>query len=85
MLAALEAMGDEADSRLQSDKLFLYCLQLEKCAYTGEAIELGELFTKVYDINHIYPQSKVQDDSILNNKVLCCKGFKRQWKEGIQH
>ena len=71
LLAELEAMGDEANSRLQSDKLFLYYLQLGKCAYTGQAIDLSQLLSKTYDIDHIYPQSKVQDDSILNNKVLC--------------
>lgn len=71
LLAELEAMGDEMDNRLQSDKLFLYYLQLGKCAYTGQAIDLSQLISKAYDIDHIYPQSKVQDDSILNNKVLC--------------
>ena len=71
LLAELDAMGDEADNRLQSDRLFLYYLQLGKCMYTGQAIDLSQLASKTYDIDHIYPQSKVQDDSILNNKVLC--------------
>lgn len=66
----LEDMGDFADNRLQSDKLFLYYMQLGKCMYTGEAINLDQLASKTYDIDHIYPQSKVQDDSILNNKAL---------------
>lgn len=71
LLRELEAMGDMADNRLQGDKLFLYYMQLGKCMYTGEAIDLEQLSSKAYDIDHIYPQSKVQDDSILNNKVLC--------------
>lgn len=67
----LEEMGEEADSRLQSDKLFLYYLQLGKCMYSGEPIHLNELFQdKRYDIDHIYPQHFVKDDSIHNNKVL---------------
>lgn len=69
--AELLAMGDMADNRLQGDKLFLYYMQLGRCMYTGTPIELSQLATKAYDIDHIYPQSKVQDDSILNNKVLC--------------
>lgn len=69
--AELLAMGDMADNRLQGDKLFLYYMQLGRCMYTGEPIELSQLASKDYDIDHIYPQSKVQDDSILNNKVLC--------------
>lgn len=70
--AELLAMGDMADNRLQGDKLFLYYMQLGRCIYTGNPIELSQLATTAYDIDHIYPQSKVQDDSILNNRVLCC-------------
>lgn len=70
LLKELEAMGEMADNRLQSDKLFLYYMQLGRCMYTMEPIVLSELATKTYDIDHIYPQSKVQDDSVLNNKVL---------------
>lgn len=69
--AELLAMGDMADNRLQGDKLFLYYMQLGRCMYTGKLIDLSRLATDTYDIDHIYPQSKVQDDSILNNKVLC--------------
>ncbi|MDD5823951.1 MAG: type II CRISPR RNA-guided endonuclease Cas9 [Firmicutes bacterium] len=67
----LDAMGEYADNKLQGDKLFLYYMQLGRCMYTGEPIELEKLGTKLYDIDHIYPQAVVQDDSILNNKVLC--------------
>jgi len=66
----LAQMGDAAENRLQSDKLFLYYMQLGKCMYTGTPIELSQLGTKSYDIDHIYPQSKVKDDSVHNNKVL---------------
>lgn len=69
--AELLAMGDMADNRLQGDKLFLYFMQFGRCIYTGNRIELSQLATNAYDIDHIYPQSKVQDDSILNNRVLC--------------
>lgn len=41
--------------------------------YTGENIDLGDLFNKnLYDIDHIYPQSKIKDDS-LDNRVLVKK------------
>ena len=68
----LEKMGDEANSRLQSERLFLYYLQRGRCMYSGEKIILSDLMTsdKRYDIDHIYPQSKVKDDSLFNNKVL---------------
>lgn len=69
--AELLAMGEMADNRLQGDKLFLYYMQLGHCMYTNEPIVLSHLATNDYDIDHIYPQSKAQDDSILNNRVLC--------------
>lgn len=67
----LEALGDDANTKLQSEKLFLYYLQLGKCMYTGEPIEnLNDLKDdSLYNIDHIYPQAQVKDDSLLN-KVL---------------
>ena len=66
----LEAMGEYADNKLQGDKLFLYYMQLGKSMYSGTPIDIDKLGTKEYDIDHIYPQAFVKDDSIINNKVL---------------
>ena len=67
---ALEDMGAAADNRLQDRKLYLYYLQLGKSAYTGLPIDLSRLADGSYNLEHIYPQSMVKDDSILNNLVL---------------
>lgn len=67
----LKKMGDTANNELQSDALFLYYLQLGKCMYSGKPIDLTQIkTTKKYDIDHIWPQSMVKDDSLLNNRVL---------------
>lgn len=66
----LESYGNKLDNSLQGDRLYLYFMQLGKCMYTGEEISIGDLSSKRYDIDHIYPKSRVYDDSILNNKVL---------------
>lgn len=66
----LEAMGAFADNRLQDRKLYLYYLQLGKCMYTGNPIDLSRLSDGTYNLEHIYPQSLVKDDSLLNNLVL---------------
>ena len=66
----LEAMGDTANNQLQSEALFLYYMQLGKCMYSGKPIDISQLKTTKYNIDHIYPQSLVKDDSVLNNKVL---------------
>lgn len=64
-----ESLSQKEDSQLRSDKYLLYFLQLGKCAYTGEPIDLGDLNTSATDIDHIIPQSKLKDDSI-SNRVL---------------
>lgn len=68
----LADLGDSANNRLQSDKLFLYFTQLGKCMYTGEPIDINSLLSgnKDYNIDHIYPRNFVKDDSVINNKVL---------------
>lgn len=65
-----EMLSAKEDQKLQSKRLYLYYLQEGKCAYTGEPIDLKSLSSKRYDIDHIYPQRFVKDDSILNNMVL---------------
>ena len=56
--------------KLRGTALYLYFKQMGKCMYSGEDIDLDHLTDKsYYDIDHIYPQSKVLDDS-LENKVL---------------
>ncbi len=72
LLAQLDAMGEEVHNRLQSDKLFLYFIQLGKCLYTGKPIDIESVIhgDGKYNIEHIYPRSFVKDDSVLNNKIL---------------
>lgn len=58
----------EKKEQLQSKKLYLYFLQNGLDLYTGQPIDYSHL--ELYDIDHIYPRSKVKDDSIYNNLVL---------------
>lgn len=68
-----ELLG-KTDDELRSDKLYLYFTQFGRCMYTREEINLGVLMgnNSTYDIDHIYPQSKIKDDS-LDNRVLVNK------------
>ena len=77
----LAAMGEMADNRLQSDKLFLYYLQMGKCAYSGQPIDLARIAEGIYNIDHIYPQAYVKDNSVLNNKVLVLSGINGEKKD----
>lgn len=64
----LTDLENTEDNKLNGDRLYLYYTQMGRCMYSGERINLEELTTK-YDIDHIFPQSKVKDDS-LDNRVL---------------
>lgn len=69
----LADMGDMVHNLLQKDKVFLYFLQLGKSVYTGEDIPIEVIISSKdkYNIEHLYPQSFVKDDSVINNLVLC--------------
>lgn len=58
---------NKEESYFSSQKMFLYYLQMGRSVYTGKQIEIDDF--KNYDIDHIIPQAKIKDDSILN-KVL---------------
>jgi len=67
-------LENSTNNDLRSKKLYLYYIQQGKCMYSGECIDLEKLFDDLqYDIDHIYPRSKVKDDSIMNNLALVKK------------
>ncbi|MCL1880929.1 MAG: type II CRISPR RNA-guided endonuclease Cas9 [Oscillospiraceae bacterium] len=70
LMSDFNSKTDEREFR--SDRLYLYFTQLGKCMYCGKSIDVNALPYKNYDIDHIYPQSKIKDDS-LTNRVLVCR------------
>lgn len=64
------------ESELRKDALYLYYTQLGICLYSGEKIELEKLSTD-YDIDHIFPQSRIKDDS-LDNRVLVKRPYNEE-------
>ena len=62
---------DESD--LRRDALYLYFTQFGRSMYSNTRIDIDDLYNKnLYDIDHIFPQSKIKDDSI-DNRVLVLK------------
>lgn len=72
---------DKNSTKTLSDKLYLYFTQLGKCLYTMENIDISNLNN--YDIDHIYPQSIIKDDSLRNNRVLVKKDFNQNRKKDL--
>lgn len=65
-----EQLASVDDGKLRSEKYYLYFIQLGRCMYTGDVIDFDKLSGDTYyNIDHIFPQAKVKDDS-LDNKVL---------------
>ncbi|MGL5978105.1 MAG: type II CRISPR RNA-guided endonuclease Cas9 [Erysipelotrichaceae bacterium] len=59
---------DKADRTfLQNERVYLYFIQLGRCLYSKEKLDLNQL--QHYDVDHIIPRSMVKDDS-LENKAL---------------
>lgn len=69
----LEELGD--GTRLNREEIYLYFLQLGKCMYCGERIELNDILSGngKYNVDHIYPRCYVKDDSIANKVLVCSK------------
>lgn len=77
--ALFERLCNEDENNLRRDKLYLYYTQFGKCMYSGEKIDFEAMLTdnKTYDIDHIFPQSKIKDDS-LDNRVLVKSELNRE-------
>lgn len=67
-------ISEHEERDFRSMKLFLYYTQQGRCMYTGEPIDLDMLMSQnsLWDRDHIYPQSRIKDDSI-DNLVLVNK------------
>lgn len=80
----LDSLENQEGRSLNSKKLFLYYLQNGKCAYTGEPINLQELMqgNTEWDIDHIFPQSRIDDDS-FENLVLVKKKENAKKNNGL--
>lgn len=69
----LKNIEERNDADFRWDNLYLYYTQLGKCMYSLEDIDLEDLKSQnIYDQDHIYPKSKLYDDSI-ENRVLVKK------------
>ncbi len=71
------------DTVFNSDKVYFYYTQMGRDMYTGDSIKFDDIFkVNVYDIDHIYPQSKIKDDS-LDNRVLVNKTTNQSEKRDV--
>ena len=78
----LSQIEREKGSKFRWDNLYLYYTQLGRCMYSLEPIDLSDLASSnIYDQDHIYPKSKIYDDSI-ENRVLVKKSLNHEKGNG---
>lgn len=79
----IKEIEDTDERQFNSIKLYLYYTQMGRCMYTGEQIDLGQLMSgsSIWDRDHIYPQSRIKDDS-LDNLVLVKREFNAKKSNG---
>lgn len=72
---------DAYKDKMSIDSLYLYFTQFGKCMYTlNDITSVNDVIAGIgYDIDHIYPQSLVSDDS-LSNRVLVEKNVNQSIK-----
>ena len=82
--AELDKQLEDNKDKLRSDKTYLYFTQLGRCMYSMKKINFGDLLSSnnMYDIDHIYPQSLVKDDS-FSNKVLVLKEYNNKKQDNL--
>ncbi len=70
----INLLDSKEEAELKKRSLYLYLTQLGRCMYCGKTIDINDIDnTELVDRDHIYPQSKIKDDSIHNNLVLAHK------------
>ncbi len=77
----INGLNEKENNAFRSDRLYLYYLQLGKCIYSGNPIDIEKIYNEnYYDIDHILPQSLIKDDSI-NNRVLVENNYNKTKKD----
>ena len=69
-----DSLLSKSNDELRKDKLYLYFTQFGRCMYdSSNKIDIDDLYNiRLFDIDHIIPQSLIKDDS-LDNRVLVSK------------
>lgn len=68
----------DANEKLSNDKLYLWFIQLGRCMYSGEIIDIDDLNN--CEIDHIVPRCLIKDDS-FENRVLVKRLLNQNKKE----
>ena len=65
------------ESIIDNEKMYLYFIQEGKCLYSGTPIDINNLNSGEYEVDHIIPRTLIKDNSI-DNKALVCRKYNQE-------
>ena len=65
-----ELTGSASNNRELDERLTLYFMQGGKSLYSGKPLDIGQLSSGTYHVDHIIPQAYVKDDSFENKALV---------------
>lgn len=65
-----ELAGNASGNRELDERLTLYFMQGGKSLYSGKPLDIGQLSSGMYHVDHIIPQAYVKDDSFENKALV---------------
>lgn len=65
-----ELTGSANNNRELDERLTLYFMQGGKSLYSGKPLDIGQLSSGTYHVDHIIPQAYVKDDSFENKALV---------------
>ncbi len=63
---------------LGNERLMLYFLQKGRCLYSNKQIDINDIHTARYHVDHILPQSYIKDDSLENKALVLAEENERK-------
>lgn len=67
---ARDLVDSASDNRDLDERLTLYFMQGGKSLYSGKPLDIGQLSSGKYHVDHIIPQAYVKDDSFENKALV---------------
>ncbi len=80
LLSQNDKENDKLKNKFDNEKVVLYFLQMGRCMYSNEILDLNHI--SEYEVDHIVPQSIIDDNS-FDNKVLVKVKRNQQKSNGI--
>ncbi|MQS45069.1 type II CRISPR RNA-guided endonuclease Cas9 [Companilactobacillus mishanensis] len=77
-IKGLQTELEEHKNELGNERLMLYFLQMGRGMYSNQPIDISQIHTAKYHVDHILPQSFIKDDSLENKALVLAEENERK-------